>query len=75
MKQIFRAADYDNKRIIFVIADSLEEAIELVNEKEMEFANIDEDYFIHDESTVFPILPENVTESQIIDVFSVEYFV
>ena len=73
MKKLFKA-DADGELVLFMIADSLNEAIEMANEKAKEFENLDGDFFQFDEQTVFEIEVEG-KESQILDVFTVERFV
>lgn len=67
MKKLFRAAYGDESRVMFIVADNLDEAIKLANEREIGFTDEYEirNEFEFDEESVFEI--DLNIQSQVID--------
>jgi len=75
MKKLFRAAYGDESKVMFIIADDLNEAIKLANENEIGFTDEFEeaDVFEFDKESVFEI--DLNVQSQVIDsLVRVDYF-
>ena len=65
-KKLFRAAYGDDSRIMFILADNLQEAIKMANERELDGDDDSDDYFHFDSETVFEVNLTS-TESEIIE--------
>jgi hypothetical protein len=72
-KKLFRAAYGDESRVMFIIADNLNEAISLANQKELDGEEDSDDYFHFDDESVFEV-NINQSESQIIEDFTINSF-
>ena len=55
VKKLFRAAYGDDSRIMFILADNLQEAIKMANERELDGDDDSDDYFHFDSETVFEV--------------------